>query len=511
MDYLITDYLDEIKNEKADKTAFSSPSTQMSFKELREKAQIIATSIIECGLFRAPIALLMPDEVETIVCFMGVAYSGNYYSPIDPNQPIQRIRTIFDILRPKLIITQEKYLEKLAGLTFDNEILIYPDLIKGNLDNCAIKNTKMRMTDADLLYILFTSGSTGIPKGVAVPHKNAVFMTESHTKNYCLDGETIFGNLFPVYFAASVVDIFSTMRNCSSCCMGLSNYYIDRNGWDRFISEKKINTLTAMPATFHLLSKSGVLCENTDIKKIILGGDKITVSEVKRLMTYFPEAKVYSGYGATEIGGYAFAFSVNDWISAKNRADDMILPIGKAFENIDVILVDPYGKRIGACDEGEMYLRFSALPYGYYGNSEKTKETYMSDPTNESYSEVVFKSRDRVFLNEEGYYEHHGRMDFMIKKRGFRIELGEIETCVLNHDSVSRACGIYLDGIQAIILFYVGEIESWDVVRYMKGHLPGYMIPDRSVKLDEMPLNTNGKFDRAKLRMLAEIEMGIRK
>lgn len=505
---LITDYLERIHEEVKDKSAFVSPAISLSFAAFREKARICASAIIKRRIFREPVAILIPDSVEAIVALTGVAYSGNYYAPIDPELPVERIEKILNILNPVLIISQEEYMDKLSSMSrplAEIEKISYSEIISGMVDEKAISNTQRGITDADLLYVLFTSGSTGIPKGVAVSHRNAIFMTENHTKHFRLNADTVFGNCFPVFFAASVITIFTTFKNGSTCCLGLSRLYLNKEKFRDYLSDCRINTLTGMPATFQLFGRAGTIIDgNGDILKIVLGGDRITVADAKQLMRYFPESTILAGYGATEIGGYAFGFNVNEWLMLKKRTDNEVLPMGRPFNNIDVLLIDDSGKQVFGNGEGEMFLRFSAIPYGYYRNEEKTSEAYVSNPLQHYYPETVFKSNDIVSLDEEGFYIHRGRQDFLIKKRGFRIELGDIETCALSHKMINQSCAIYLNEIQKIVLFYSGSVNDWELVKHIKNKLPAYMLPDRIIKLETIPINTNGKYDRAKLKLQAE-------
>ncbi len=505
MNTLIMDYLEDLPKEYEQKKAFISPDESVTYAELREKAHLVANFLIQQGMFHKPIALILPESIACLVCFLGAAYSGNYYAPFDPVMPENRLKLVLQQFAPELIIVKKQDYLKIAEMEKEagtSKIVVYEDIASGIIYGDAIRETRKQLTDADLLYVLYTSGSTGIPKGVAVSHNNVNFICEGHSKVFSLDSDSIIGNQFAIYFAASVFVIYTTIRNYATCLIGFGRLVMNPSEWNAYLQDNGVNTLTGMPATFRLLQNSG--CTNgsavNNVNKIILGGDKMYVWEARKILRIFNNARMFSAFGATEIGGNFFSSEVNQWLECKTRAENDILPMGRKFDNVDVLLLDENKKR---AQEGEMYIRFSAIPYGYYDNPEKTDEAYVQNPENSLYPERVFKSRDKVKLNDEGIYEYLGRMDFMIKRHGYRIEPGDIENAASNCDGVKQCCCIYVEDEEKLCLFYVGNLIEADCYKNIKKELPSYMMPNNIIKLKEMPLNINGKYDRRALEVIA--------
>ncbi|MBQ6259382.1 MAG: AMP-binding protein [Lachnospiraceae bacterium] len=505
MNDLITDYLENFPKEYEHKKAFVSPEESVTYGKLRENARSVATFLIQKKLFHKPIALILPESIACVACFLGVAYSGNYYAPFDPAMPENRLKMVLRQFAPEFVIVKKQDYLSISEMTKEagvSKIVVYEDIATYAVDADALRETRNRLTDADLLYVLYTSGSTGTPKGVAVPHKNVNFVCESHSRAFSLNGNSIVGNQFAIYFAASVFVIYTTIRNYATCLIGFGELVMNPHRWNEYIQSNGVNTLTGMPATFRLLQNSG--CTNgtavKNVSKIIFGGDKMYVWEARKLLHIFDHARMFSVFGATEIGGITFTIEVNQWLEYKKRADDEILPMGRKFDNVDILLLD---EKMERAQEGEMYIRFSAIPYGYYDNAEKTAEAYVQNPVNPHYPERVFKSRDKVKLNDEGIYEYLGRMDFMIKRHGYRIEPGDIENAAYHCNGVEQCCCIYVEDEEQLCLFYAGELKEAEFYKSIKKELPSYMMPNRIIKLEELPLNINGKYDRKALEMIA--------
>ena len=509
MNKLITDYLDVISEEYYQKKAFVTPDGYLTYFELIEKAKAFASYIAQIGIYHKAIVILMPESLKSIVSFIGVAYSGNFYTPISPDTPKSRISLILSILQPSLVVVEKKDYQKVMPIISSqecSEVAFYEDMIECSPYLDKLLDVRRKMVDSDLLYVLFTSGSTGIPKGVAVPHNNAVFTVEVQSEEYSFDENLIIGNQFALYFAASVFIIYGTIYSKGTCCFGFDKYFFNKNKWRELLKNLGVNVLTGMPATFNLLRKAGCIgvSKIANIKKIIFGGDRMLVKDVKTLINVFCEAEIFAVYGATEVGGNMFACSVNQWLIDRNRGDDEYLPMGKKLRNIDVFLMngDSKSEKQEGVQKGEMYIRFSALPFGYFANEKKTSEVYIDNPYQKNYKEKIFRSKDMVYKDSDGYYYYINRLDFMIKRHGFRIELGEIESASLECDYVNQACCIWDEEKELLLLFYVGDINEGEIYQSIRMTLPSYMIPDRIIRIEEIPLNTNGKYDRQKLKLL---------
>ena len=186
---------------------------------------------------------------------------------------------------------------------------------------------------------------------------------------------------------------------------------------------------------------------------------------------------------------------------------DEVIPIGQPFKNTDIILLTDDGKRAAEGESGEICIRGTSITLGYYNNPEKTSEVYTQNPLNDHYPELIYHTGDIGRYNERGELVFVSRKDYQIKHMGHRIELGEIEVNVNLLDSIKFSGCIYDNEKGRIILYYVGDISEKDLTLSLKDKLPRYMVPNRIIRLDEMPLTANGKIDRVTLKNRYENEV----
>lgn len=204
MTRLVTDYLDISAEKFPNKVAFADEQREITFSQVKNEAQKIAMGIIELGLFKKPVAIFLDKSVECINAFMGTAYSGNFYTPIDTKMPLSRIGKIMTTLEPAVIITDQKHKAACKEFAGDKTVLVYEELMDNTIDNVLLENSKDKIIDSDILYVLFTSGSTGNPKGVIIGHRSVIDYTEWVTETFAIDDKHIFGNQAPFYFDGSL-------------------------------------------------------------------------------------------------------------------------------------------------------------------------------------------------------------------------------------------------------------------------------------------------------------------
>lgn len=204
-----------------------------------------------------------------------------------------------------------------------------------------------------------------------------------------------------------------------------------------------------------------------------------------------PNAMFANLFGPTEVTDICTYY-----ILGRELRDTESVPIGDVCDNMNVFIINDQGKECKVLETGEMYVRGASVAYGYYNNPEKTAEAFVQNPLNTAYPETVYKTGDLVYRNEAGEIIYISRKDFQIKHMGYRIELGEIEVAVSSVEGIERACCVYDKQNSHIILFFTGTIEQFDLKKNLRRLLPKYMLPNIYNKLEQMPLNLNGKIDR---------------
>ena len=495
----ITDYLDITAKKYPEKIGVKDIDKQYTFSKIRENALKVGSVLGEKGLFKKPIAIFLDKNVDCFCSMFGVAYSGNFYTILDVTMPQDRIERILRILDAEAIITDKKHEQDIQKLDLKFSPIYIEDIYTRTINNLMIECIQNRIIDTDVLYILFTSGSTGDPKGVIISHRNVITYMEWSGKVFGFDSNTVFGSQTPFYFSMSVLDIFQTIRTGAEFVIIPKKLFSLPGDLISYIDETQINTIYWVPSALCQLANINAL-DNPKlkcVKMILFAGEVMPAKQLNMWKRALPDAFYANLFGPTEVTDICTYYILD-----REIADDESIPIGRTCDNMDVFIVDENGKEVTGTQEGEMLVRGASVAYGYYKNPEKTKEAFIQNPLQDSYEEKVYRTGDLVHYNENGEIIYVSRKDFQIKHMGYRIELGEIETAASAIAQIDRVCCIYDMANSEIVLFYTGAIDAKDIKKNIKKKVPRYMIPTRYVTMEEMPLNLNGKIDRGELKKL---------
>ena len=411
--------------------------------------------------------------------------------------PVERINIILDTLKPAAIIYDDKTEKYLSLIETDCIKVLYDEIHMLPKNEEKLVTARRQMIDTDPLYVLFTSGSTGIPKGVIVCHRSVIDYADWVVKTFELNENTTFGNQTPFYFSMSVLDIFATIRS------GATLYIIPKMLFSfpvkllEFLKEKEVNTIYWVPSALSIVANLGALdvIKLPDLKKILFAGETMPTKQLNIWRRHVPDAVYANLFGPTEITDIGIYYIVD-----REFNDDEPIPIGVTCDNVDALVVDEDGQLIEECGKvGELLIRGSFLACGYYNNPEKTREAFIQNPLNKSYPETVYCTGDLVYWNENRELVYVSRKDFQIKHMGNRIELGEIENAMSALEGVDMCCCLYNKESDQIVAVYSGSLETKKLSQNLKKKLPRYMLPNVCYNRSSMPLNMNGKIDRKKL------------
>lgn len=497
-------YLDNTVKKYAGKIACIDDDEQITYKELDRLSTIVALNLNSKITLHAPIPLIMKKSCRALVLLWGIVKSGACYVVIDANQPAVRIESILQTLNTDIVISDLNLSKKVPS--FNGFALTYNDLTDDSvicdMSDAEIQKKLSEITktiiDTDPLYIMFTSGSTGIPKGVLVNHKSVLDFIDCFTKLFKFSDTDIIGNQAPWDFDVSVKDIFSAAKCGATLRLIPKKYFSLPMELCELLERDKVTVLTWAVSALVILSSRGILDKlaPSSIKKIIFSGEVMPVKQYNIWRSKYPNAMIVNIYGPTEITcncTYHFINGLQDESSP--------LPMGKAIPNERVFLLDDGDQLIGENETfkpGEVCVTGTCVSMGYYNNPAETAKRFVMNPLNSLYEERIYRTGDLAFYNENKDLVFASRKDFQIKHMGHRIELSEIERAINSTESVHMSCCLYEN--EEIIAVVEGSTEEKEIVSNIRKTLPSFMIPTKFIFVPSMPFNNNGKIDRKKLK-----------
>ncbi|EPE9019259.1 amino acid adenylation domain-containing protein [Campylobacter upsaliensis] len=486
----IDDFLQKSVKKFPHKTLFKEMGgVSITYKEFDDLSQKVATKLLNTLAkepIQSPILIILPKSINTLISFFGVAKSGNFYTLLDEKMPLERIEKIIKVLKPKAFITS-----KSLNLKLDLPTLYTEDFESYERDEEALIKARLKHIDTNLLYVFFTSGSTGLPKGVSISHKSVIDYAFWVSEEFELDENEIIANQAPLYFDNSILDIFPTIKEGGSVHLVPNSLFAFPLKVLEYLENEGVNTIFWVPSVLIYFANTQALekFKLEKLKKVLFCGEIMPNKQLNYWRTHLPHTLFANLYGPTEITDVCCFYKVD-----REFKDDELLPIGKACKNTELLVFDENKNFINeAGKKGELYVRGTSLSLGYYNDIEKTKAAFIQNPLHHNYLDLLYKTGDIVAYNEFGELLCYGRLDNQIKFKGHRIELGEIEAVLNSHEKIKNSACIFKD--DKLIAFYESE-EELDLKGFCKQKLPPYMIASSFVRVEKFALNANGKIDR---------------
>lgn len=558
----ILTYLDETATRYPDKPAFIGEASALTFLELKSKTEAIGSFIADKNIYNEPILVFMEKSPEEVSALLGVVHSGNYYVALDLDMPEARLDATMAITQAKLMIVDGHTKEKAKSLGFRGDICSYEGALSTQANDELLLDIRCKAKETDTIYLVFTSGSTGVPKGVVASHRNVIDYIEGLGEVLECDENTVFGNQAPLYLDACLKDVYTTLK------YGAATYFIPKKLFMspvkliEYLNEHKINTICFVSSALTIFTKLSAFdfAKPEYLKVIAFGGEVLPISHLKQWMKACPKARFINLYGATECTGMSSYYVVYD----VERLGTGI-PIGKPLPDTEIFLIDEednlianpllsteisskdeesghiakpddtdilrysekdlsIGKLLPAAEtfrisedshsvrqsaemeilrhKGEICIGGTGLSSGYYKEEERTKEKFVNYQLTDGRYILLYKTGDIGYFGEDGELYFAGRKDNQIKHRGYRIELEEIEACGGAFEGVDRGCCIYNPEKEVITFFYKGRIVEAKVKENFRNKLASYMVPGKIIRLDRLPCMAGGKIDRKALLKL---------
>ena len=493
----ILEYLENSEKKHNSKVAVIDETGRYTYKELVENSKKIGSGILEKIDKGNPVPVLMEKGKETLSTFFGIVYAGCFYCLLNPSLPETRLKNIINTLNAKYIVTDQEHSELATKLVNKDYILLEEDLKNTDINQTKLNLIRQEILDVDPLYANFTSGSTGIPKGVVVGNRSVIDFIDNFTDIFNINENDIIGNQAPFDFDVSVKDIYSSISKGATLVIIPKRLFSLPVKLLDFICENKVTTLIWAVSALCLITTFHGLDYKTpeSVNKILFSGEVMPIKHIKQWIEHLPNAMFVNLYGPTEI-----TCNCTYHIVDKSLNYEKSIPIGKHFPNEEVFLLNDKNELIKDTGKtGEICVKGTCLALGYYNNEEQTSKSFIQNPLNPNYIDIIYKTGDLGEYDENNDLHFLGRKDFQIKFMGHRIELEEIERAMEKIPEVERSCCIFNQEKEKLYGFYVGKIDKKQVHDYLKNNLPIFMIPNKITQIEKFELTKNGKIDRMAL------------
>ncbi len=487
----VLDYLEQAAASSPDRVALADDKGTITYKNLRCLARQVGLFLMEKDFCHTnkPIGVLAGRDTNTVILYLGILYSGNFYVPIDPELKTEKKEKIISQSGMELLLHASELEQMLSGVT-------------GDIDYAYEEKAE------DLpLYMVYTSGSTGVPKGVLKTHGAMIDYVEAFSAAYPYGDHEVIGNQTPFFFDASAKDIYLMLKNAATMEIIPTGLFSFPVKLVEFLNEKGITIISWVPSALALLTQLNAFAEVKPItlKKVFFVGEVFPMKQLNKWRKALPELTYVNLYGSSEIAGICLYYEVKP---SDEFADTEVLPMGKPLSNCKLVLINQENGAVITEKHvsGEIYLSSKALAREYYKDEEKTKSSFVYMDLDGSGKRRYFKTGDVAFYNDNGDLVFTSRKDFQIKHMGHRIELGEIEVSASALEEVVK-CGCIYDNEKRRIVLYCEckpgvEVTAPQLKAALTERLSSYMVPNRVVIIDKIPLNANGKIDRVELKRM---------
>jgi amino acid adenylation domain-containing protein len=474
------------------KPAISFENTVVTYGELNRRADQVAQFLIKRGVRAGDFVGVCLDRSPTLVAaLIGILKAGGAFVPFDAKYPAARLKYMFEDAGVRLLVTSSAK-ENIAPASV--EIALIEQAAAETLDK--VEKKRPLVSPDSLAYIMYTSGSTGNPKGVTVPHRAIIRLVKNNDFASFLPDE-VFLLFAPISFDASTLEIWGPLLNGGT----LAIYPPDFESLDQFnevLQREKVTTLWLSSGLFNTVVDKKIEALR-NVRQLLVGGDVVSPAHVQRLYASNPKITIINGYGPTENTTFTCCYTI-----PRDLPLDRPIPIGRPIRNTQVYILDENLQPMPAGIPGELYCGGDGLSHGYWNKPDLTAQAFVAHPF--FAGSRLYRTGDRARLLRDGNVEFMGRIDSQIKIRGFRIELGEIETAMRNLAGVEDAAAVVDSGVadvKRLLAFVVVKpghaIVPAELHEQLRQVLPEHACPSRIQLVEKLPLGANGKVDRKEL------------
>ncbi len=526
MAYLVHHLLEESAARYPDQEALRYKGQGMTYAELDKATNRLARTLRQAGVKRGDrVGIYVYKSPASLLAIFGILKAGGVYVPLDPNAPAARLAYITRNCNIQVLVTANEKLPDLAKLAAEDTPLGcavmtdsgarepdgLPEGFKvigwdevGNQDDSAVP--PVGVIENDLAYILYTSGSTGEPKGVMIAHRTIFTFINWAYDTFKIGPSDRVTSHAPIHFDLSTFDIFVTIKGGGTVILVPDTLSVFPIQLVRLLQQERVTVIYMVPSILSMMVDYGKLAAHdlSALRLVLFAGEVFPIKYLRKFVGMVPHPDYYNLYGPTETNVCTY-YKVQPEDLAEDRTQPV--PIGIACENMEVFAVREDGQLVtGPGEEGELWARGSCVAQGYWGDPERTARGFVPNTHNPHYHEMAYRTGDIVTMREDGNWRYVGRRDHMIKSRGYRIELGEIETALYSCAGVGEAAVVAIpddlvgNRLRAFVVPANGAaLNAAELEKHCRQHLPKYMMPESVEFLDVLPKTSTGKVNRPAL------------
>lgn len=492
----LTKWFEHNVRKQPNAVALSAGDHTMTYAELNEQANRLARHLQKNGVGHQTVTAILAERTpELIVSLLAVLKAGATYVPIDPDYPESRIQYMLKDSGATHLLTHSSFISQTRSLAFDGTYLFADDQ---EILLMSSENLPLEAGLDDTAYIMYTSGTTGQPKGIMTTHSNIARVVKNTNYLTILETDTLL-SLSNSVFDGFTFDVYGALLNGAKLVLPQKETILDMGKLTELIKGEHISVMFVPTALFHLLVDEG-----TDwmrgVRKVLFGGERASVQHVRKAFDVMGKGRLLNVYGPTESTVFATYYPIDEAIPLEAHS----IPIGKPLNQTGAYILSEHRQLQPIGMVGELCLSGKGLAKGYLNRPDLTKQVFIPHPF--ASGERLYRTGDLAYFREEGLIEYAGRVDDQVKIRGHRIELTEIEANLLMHPGVKQAVILadHDETNHTRLLAYITCDDAWkgkldDIKSRLKERLPAYMLPHELIELENLPLTPNGKVDKRQL------------
>ena len=492
MNRTVLSWLDQTVRTYADKVVMTGEDSTLTFAEFDKLTRSVGTWLASRLKPLSPVVVMSGRHPVPPAVFLGAVRAGCFYAPMDATMPVSRLNQILGVIQAPVLLVDRAFIDTACSLDFSGEIVIIDEITSTPADEALLARASEGLLPTSPLYVIFTSGSTGVPKGVITSHQSLMHYIDAVGRVLNISEDDVLGSQSPFDYIAAVRDIYLPLKTGASTVIIPKNEFSMPVQLFETLNRHRVTTICWSVAGVELPAKLGGFdaLKPEYLQKVCFSGSVMPCKYLKIWQEHLPDVLYVNQYGPTEATASCTCYVVEGKVD-----DDTVLPIGKPYDNYGILLLNEDGTETPEGEIGEICVRGPVLALGYYGDPERTAESFIQNPLNPNYRDLIYKTGDLGCWQPDGNLAFHGRKDRQIKHMGHRIELGEIEKTASDVEGVSECCAMYNKEKELLYLFYAGSAASKSIVLHFRKVLPAFMVPRKLIQLDELPRLPNGKLD----------------